>query len=403
MSIAKDREQDVRRLLGRFSPLAVLLVCVCLFACPTGSALAEQVDSEPDLKEAEGAALIDSGGNVLYEFNANEQFPPASTTKVMTAMVALDSGHKLDETVDIVIDDLGEGGQLADYGDEDQIPLGELMEVMLVYSGNDAAYNTACYVAGSEEEFAKLMNEKAKAIGMTNTHFVNSHGMDVDDHYSCAKDLAIMGRYALQHYPFIANAVVKEDVETTVHGEQIVLMATDQLLGKFDGIRGVKSGAVGAGYSFVGASGRGNVQLYSGVIGCKTPMGRFDDTAALMEWGYENFVDRMVTHPQWVTRWQPYAFNLGYKVPLSETREVQCSVWPDGADISSVNMMPRTNSLAQTSTVYGWTNWKQGERNVGISLSKSGNRPERMSAWPQFSLPLFKEPDSVGKELKDVR
>jgi D-alanyl-D-alanine carboxypeptidase (penicillin-binding protein 5/6) len=383
--------------------LVVLLACMCSLVYLPAKAFASAIDSEPDLKEAEGAALIDSGGNVLYEFNAEEQFPPASTTKVMTAMVALDSGHKLDEIVDIVVDDLGEGGQLADYGDEDQIPLGELMEVMLVYSGNDAAYNTACYVAGSEEEFAKLMNEKAKAIGMTNTHFVNSHGMDVDDHYSCAKDLAIMGRYALQHYPFIANAVVKEDVETTVHGEQIVLSATDQLLGVFEGIRGVKSGAVGAGYTFVGASGRGGVQLYSGVIGCKTPMGRFDDTAALMEWGYENFTDRVVSHPERVTRWQPYAYDLGYKVPLSETREVQCSVWPDGADISSVSMMPHTNSLAQTNTVYGWLQWKQGERNIGLSLVKSAKRPERVSAWPQFSLPLFEEPETVGEELPDVK
>ena len=135
----------------------------------------------------------------------------------------------------------------------------------------------------------------------------------------------------------------------------------------------------------------------------KTPMGRFDDTAALMEWGYENFSDRTVAHPQWITRWQTYAFDLGYKVPLSETREVQCSIWPDGANISSDSTMPRTNSLAQTSTVYGWTDWKQGERSVGISLSKSGSRPERVSAWPQFSLPLFEEPEPVGEELKDVR
>lgn len=381
------------RLLVRiaWSICAVMLAHVCAFAPNT--AIAAQIDSQPELEEAEGAALLDTGGNVLYAYNEEARFPPASTTKVMTAMVALDSGRNLDEMVTIREDDLGEGGQLADYGDGDQVPLGELMQVMLVYSGNDAAYNTACHIAGSEEAFAKLMNAKAKEIGMQNTHFVNSHGMDVDDHYSCAKDLAIMGRYAMQHYPFICQTVVMEEAETTVRGYPTVLKATDQLLGKFDGIRGVKSGAVADGYSFVGASGRGDIQLYSGVIGCKTAMGRFNDTATLMEWGYENFGEYTISNASWITRLQPYAYDFGYKVPLGSLQNVTCSLWPAIKDVSYKSVLVRPNALVGTNDICGWCDWNQKGRRMGGALYGTHARPVRQSAWPLFASPLFDGPD----------
>ncbi|MDO4796393.1 MAG: D-alanyl-D-alanine carboxypeptidase family protein [Coriobacteriales bacterium] len=384
-------------------PLAIVLCSICALAfvrlcvLVPQATLAAQIDSEPELEEAEGAALLDTGGNVLYAYNEEERFPPASTTKVMTAMVALDSGRSLDEMVTIREDDLGEGGQLADYGDGDQVPLGELMQVMLVYSGNDAAYNTACHIAGSEEAFAKLMNAKAKEIGMTNTHFVNSHGMDVDDHYSCAKDLAIMGRYAMQHYPFICQTVVMEEAQTTVRGYPTVLKATDQLLGKFDGIRGVKSGAVADGYSFVGASGRGDVQLYSGVIGCKTPMGRFNDTATLMEWGYENFGEYTISNSSWVTRMQPYAYDFGYKVPLSAVQDVTCSLWPNIKDVSYKSVLVRPNALMGTNSICGWADWNQKGRKMGGALYGTHERPVRQSSWPLFVSALFDEPDPMGE------
>ncbi len=376
----------------------VLLVALCMVALLPTPALATD-DDGPELEEAYGAVLLDAAGNVLFEQNGTEIQPPASTTKVMTAMVVLDSGHSLDEDVELFEDDLGDGAQLADYGTGDHATLGELLEVMLVYSGNDAAHNAACHVAGSEEGFSALMNEKARAIGMEHTHFTNSHGMDEDGHYSCALDLARMGRYAMQHYPLIARMVVEEEVTTTVRGEPITLHSTDRLLGTFPGIRGVKSGAVADGYTFVGASGRGDVQLYTGVVGCKTPQGRFDDTAALMDWGYERFGTTPVSRKDWVVRLQPYAFDLGRQVAVAATSDRSATIWQGDGALSSASVLAPPQNLLPTDDLCGWTTWSQRERPAGITFYKTRPAAFRTSAWPAFTRPLFGEVNSLGKDV----
>ncbi len=145
----------------------------------------------------------------------------ASITKVMTAMVALDSGIDLDKPCNIVSVDLEEGSVLANYSTSEHPTLRELLQVLLVHSANDVAYNIAINVAGSEKAFADLMNKKAAEIGMTNTHFSNPHGLDADDHYSTARDLALMARYAREHYPFLASTVSMTSVTATVQGEEV--------------------------------------------------------------------------------------------------------------------------------------------------------------------------------------
>ena len=380
-----------------FRVLVLLVLWTLALTIPARICLAEEIDSAPELKESKTAALLDSAGNVLYAKDGEAEMPPASTTKVMTAMVALDSGHDLSEVVTLVEEDLGDGGQLADYGTGDTAPLGELLGVMLIYSGNDAAYNVARFVAGSEEEFANLMNEKAKSIGMEHTHFVNSHGMDVDGHYSCAVDLARMGRYAMQHYPFICQTVVKNEVTTTVRGYPETLKATDRLLGLYQGIRGVKTGAVIDNYTFVGASGRGPIQLYSAVMGCTTVMGRFDDTAALMDWAYGLYKDVELGNPDWAVRLQPFAFDLGRKTVLSALDVATGTRWPTLGDVSYKNVLVRPNRLLEPGTVYGWTDWYQADRHIATSYSGTEEQPVQVSSWPTFTLPLFANTQTLSE------
>ena len=131
----------------------------------------------------------------------------ASITKVMTAIVALDSGVNLDEPCKITVPDLEEGSQVAGLTSDDTPTLRQLIMMMLVYSANDAAYNIAINVSGSQQAFVDQMNKKAAEIGMTHTQFQNPHGLDANGHYSTARDLALMGRYAREHYPLIASAV----------------------------------------------------------------------------------------------------------------------------------------------------------------------------------------------------
>ena len=155
--------------------VAALAILVGVLA-PT-RALAADGQEAPTLTEAQAAIVVDQAGNVLFSKNADQEFPMASITKVMTAIVALDSGKSLDDVCTITDANLGGEAQAAGYVETDTPTFRELLNAMLVYSANDAAYNVAVNVAGSEAAFVERMNAKAQEIGMTHTHFVNSHGL----------------------------------------------------------------------------------------------------------------------------------------------------------------------------------------------------------------------------------
>ena len=388
---------------SRCASIAIAMACLAsvimvAFAL-VGSAVAEETSAgtpapqlgqdDPVFAEADSAALLDKAGNVLFEHNGLKQEHPASTTKVMTAMVALDSKRDLSEIVEVKAPDLGENSQMGDYSTGDRVPLGELLQVMLVYSANDAAWNVATHVAGSEAAFVDRMNKKAAELGLRHTHFCNSHGLEEDDHYTCALDLAEIGRYALEHYPFIGQTALLRTVNTTVHGDLITLNSTDRLLDTYDGIRGLKTGAIVANYTFIGASGRGEVQLYASVLGCKTFMGRFDDAAMLMDWGYAKYEQHPLTRGGWVVATNPYAYNPGMKAYVRSTADCSVQEWPGLGGLSYATTQSKPHRLLDTKTECGWTTWSQSNANVGTALYASDATPRFASSWPVFSAPLF--------------
>ena len=359
---------------------------VLLLKTPAASA---QEVAPPVFAEATCAALIDQNGNVVYQQNQEQRMSLASITKVMTAMCVLDSGISLDEVVPLVTPTLDEESQMAGYTEGDKASVRELLQVMLVYSANDAAHNLAVRVAGSIESFSDLMNKKAAEIGMKNSHFVNPHGLEDDNHYSCAIDLARMGKYALENYPFIAQTITMRSVKTTAHGEAIELLSTDDFLDSYSGARGIKTGAVITNYTFLGAAGRGNKQLYSAVLGCTSAEGRFADTITLMDWGFARYRDMQISCASWVLRAQPYAYDFGLRAVVSSPKDTFASVRSKGGDASYVNVMSRSNRLLEADTVYGWSRWTQSGTNMGTALYATRSKPVRVSSWPLFSLPLF--------------
>lgn len=358
----------------------------------------------PTLKEAQGAAIIDGGGNILYAKDAERQMSPASTTKVMTAVVALDSlknGKSLDDTVTLVEPYLGPDAQMADFTEGETATFRDLLRVMLVYSANDAAYNVALHVAGSIEAFADLMNAKAAELGLTHSHFMNPHGIDEDGHYVCAIDLARLSCYAMQNYPFIAQTVSSEQVSIPLHGESAVFQSTDALLGTYRGMRGVKTGYA-ENFTFMGASGRGNVSLYTAVLGCSTAAGRFNDTAAMMDWAYAKFGSWQISEDRWAVRVNPYALDFEYKTILSAKDDAQGTIWPGGSSLTYTSAIARPGRLLDADEVYGWSNWFQGGREMGESHYATRTMPVRVSAWPTFSLPLFIDASNSGRLATDA-
>lgn len=358
----------------------------------------------PTLREAQGAAIIDGGGNVLYQKNGEQPMSPASVTKVMTAVVAIDSlqqGKSLDDVVKLVAPDLGPDAQMADFAEGETATFRDLLRVMLVYSANDAAYNVALHVAGSISAFADLMNAKAAEIGMTNSHFMNPHGIDEDGHQACAIDLARLSRYAMQNYPFIAQTVSLNSVEIPIHGEPTIFRSTDALLDSYEGIRGVKTGYAEA-FTFMGASSRGNVSLYAAVLGCTTVAGRFNDTASMMDWAYAQFGEKSISDDAWAVRVNPYALDLSYQTVVATSGDAQGTIWPGGGAASYTSTIARPGRLLDNGEGYGWSTWSQSGRAMGSSTYMTREVPVRVSAWPTFALPLFENATTLGRMVTDA-
>ena len=162
------------------------------------------VSAEPAAIEAPSAVLLESStGKVIFEQNARERRSPASITKIMTAMLALQSG-KLNDTVTITQDNvtLEDGSQVCGFVAGDQVTLDQLLHCLLVYSGNDAASAIAEYVGGNTENFVQMMNDYAAKLGCTGTHFTNPHGLQDENHYTTAYDIYLMFQEALKYDAF---------------------------------------------------------------------------------------------------------------------------------------------------------------------------------------------------------
>ncbi|MGI6755471.1 MAG: D-alanyl-D-alanine carboxypeptidase family protein [Atopobiaceae bacterium] len=346
------------------------------------------VSGEPELAEAQYAIVMDAAGNVLYSKDADSEQPMASITKIMTAMVALDSGRSLDDVFTISDADLGGEAQAAGYEEGDTPTFRELLNAMLVFSANDAAYNIAVNIAGSEDAFVERMNQKAAELGMTHTHFMNSHGLEVDGHYSSARDLATMGRYAYEHYPLISQIVSQHTTTVHVHGTDLVLGSTDELMGVYPGMRGIKTGKISNATTFLGACERQGVQLFTCVLGCSTSQGRFSDTMSLLNWAYDTYTVRSAARKRQILSLKPYAYNFFFKVMETPTLDVDMSLWPDDSGASYTTQRLSAASLVDVNTPTGSTTWMQSNRTVAHVIY-STNSLVRCSSWPIFTLPLM--------------
>ena len=164
----------------------------------------DRIIEDVNMDLAEAAALFDTTtGEVVYAKNVHERLYPASTTKILTALVALENGN-LNDIVEITPDclKLESGASKCGFAVGDKPTLSQVLNGFLIYSGNDAGVAIANHISGSVEEFAKLMNEKAKSLGATNSHFVNPHGLHDENHYTTAYDLYLIFNEAIKNKEF---------------------------------------------------------------------------------------------------------------------------------------------------------------------------------------------------------
>ena len=237
---------------------------------------------------SKAAVLIDvASGRILYQKNMKQQLPMASTTKIMTAITAIEEGN-LQDMVTASLRAQNTGGSSIYLQAGERLTMEELLYGLMLQSGNDAAVAIAEHIAGSCEEFASLMNKKAAGIGAVNSNFVNPHGLDAPNHYTTAEDLAKITAYALKN-PEFKKIVATKQKKIPWWGRDYlrVLNNKNKILWQVEGGDGVKTGFTKkAGRCLVASATRDGWQLASVVLNCG-PM--WEESKALLEYGFENY------------------------------------------------------------------------------------------------------------------
>lgn len=260
---------------------ATVLLAVLLFFQSAGEAAAA-----PAVAAEAACLLVVNTKQVLYDKNKDGIMYPASTTKIVTLLTALENGNLADEVRISAAAANCEGSSL-DLTAGDRLSLQELLYGMMLVSGNDAAVAVAEHVGhGSVDEFVDKMNKTAERIGAQRTHFTNPHGLpDPINHYTTANDMALIAAYAYGKPEFAAIVGSRtHSVLFANHGPRTVTN-TNRLLGRFPGANGVKTGYTNeAGECLVAGARRGNVQLIAVVF--NSPQ-RWTDASSLLEYGFK--------------------------------------------------------------------------------------------------------------------
>lgn len=242
-------------------------------------------DAPPGPSLRAGAAILVEAntGTILYAHNEHERRPMASTTKIMTALMAMET-TPLEELVTVSAQAVRVTGSDAGLRAGQKLTMFELLHALMLPSGNDAANVVAEHVSGTQEAFAELMTQRAHELGATRTRFANAHGLDNPNHYSTAHDLALLSVTAMRFPTF------SQVVRTPQFQAQTISASwqnTNRLLWGFEGIEGIKTGTTsGAGYCLVAAASRDGMQLISVVLGSSD---RWSDSSRLLEYGFDEF------------------------------------------------------------------------------------------------------------------
>ena len=283
--------------LRRLSALALSLAITSLLFSPIPAAAAQEDNMPLPLSSASALLMEKETGTVLLQQNAHQKLEPASVTKVMTlllVMEAVDSGRlSLDESVPVSAHAAGMGGSQVYLKEGEQLSVSDLIKCVAVVSGNDCAVALAERLSGSESAFVEQMNQKAQALGMEDTHFVNCTGLPAPGHLTSAYDIALMSRQLLLHHPDIRQytTIWTDSIRNGAFG----LTNTNRLIRFYDGATGLKTGfTASAQYCMSAAAQRNGMELIAVVMKAPTTAQRFQDASCLLDYGFANYA--LLTH-----------------------------------------------------------------------------------------------------------
>ncbi len=270
---------------------------ICLFLFMPGVFAETKADLAPNSKSA---ILLDfDTGKILYSKNDNEVLPPASMTKIMSMLLIMEriDNKTLSLTDEVTISEnaASMGGSQVFLQAGETYKVEELLKGIAIASGNDAVVAMAEKVSGSVSDFVALMNEKAKSLGLTNTKFLNPHGLDTEGHVTTARDMATLARELIKHTSILKFTSIYEDYLKKSDGSSIWLVNTNKLVRFYDGVDGLKTGFTkNAGYCLTSTAKKNNTRFITVVMGAETSDKRSSDTVNMLNYGFNTYETKIL-------------------------------------------------------------------------------------------------------------
>ncbi len=280
----------MKRLLH--SVVIPVTICLVFFSSSFAFASEQQINIAP---HATSALLLEADtGTILYEKNAHEKLPPASITKVMTLLLIMESIErgelKLTDRVKTSERAASMGGSQIFLQVGEEMTVEDMIKGIAIASGNDASVAMAEHIGGTEEAFVAKMNERAKQLGMKNTHFVNANGLPAPDHYSSALDIALMSRELLKHELITKYTGIYQDYLRKDSGNPFWLVNTNRLVRFYEGVDGLKTGYTKeAKFCLTATAKRNNMRVLAVVLGEPDPKTRNSEVSAMFNYAFNHY------------------------------------------------------------------------------------------------------------------
>ena len=295
-------------------------------------------DALPNVTATSAIVIEASTGHVIYSRNAEQRMFPASTTKMMTLIMALESG-RMDEIVTVGSNADGAEGSTLWLNAGENIPLRELLYGMIMVSGNDAAIAIAEHLDGTVYQFAEHMNKKAAEIGAKNTHFTNPHGLPDDNHYTTAHDLALLAAYGYKLAEFENIVTAKEVSYGWIHDFPKIFRSENQMLWLYRGGNGIKTGYTDkAGRCLISAAKRDGIQIISVVLDSEY---MWNDSILLLDYGFNNVKFEKLVKADEVVKNIPVMSGRKKSVQVKTTGEIVMPIFGNDEPYQVVYDLPK--------------------------------------------------------------
>ena len=292
---------------------------------------------------SKSAILMDAeSGKILYEKNIDEQLPMASMTKIMSMLLIMENIEEgnltYEDKVLISKNASSMGGSQVFLQAGEEYMVNDLLKCIAISSANDAVVAMAEKISGSVDAFVNLMNTRAKELGLKNTNFTNPHGLDDENHYSSAYDMAVIARELLKHEDILKYTSIYEDYLTKPDGSQVWLVNTNRLVRFYDGVDGLKTGyTTEAGYCLTATAKKSDLRLISVVMASSSAEERSSDTSTLLTYGFNSFKNNIIYSK---------GKSLGkVKVEKGKIEEIDVYLKEDATEILSVTEKPSDYSF----------------------------------------------------------